>query len=215
MQSLTPKTPPPRSYAGVELSEALGGLNIMGKGSGGDGSGGKDGGGVGAAAGAAAAGAAAALAKTASGRPGGESLLLQPKHPAAFMSSPPCQPSSRYNRRRSHNHTANPHTTTLNPSAEKLKAFLASRATTDIKLLPVVRGALRDTTTAVRRGRFGLGVVGFAAWAARWATYASDVRQLRVVRASVAAAGAGGADGGSVSDAEDPEEGAARRRAAA
>jgi len=88
----------------------------------------------------------------------------------------------------------------------KLEAFLLQRAKSDVQLLPVVRGAMRNTTSTLRRARFGMGVIGFAAWAARGVQYASDARDLRVVRASLAAAGAVGvpASSGSVSGSSTP-----------
>lgn len=63
--------------------------------------------------------------------------------------------------------------------AAKLEAFLVSRAKTDIALLPAVRGALRDTTTTLRRARFGMGVASVAVGAARAGEYVQYVLARR------------------------------------
>ena len=88
-------------------------------------------------------------------------LLLLPKTvPAPQLSAKTFSPDSIPP---PHTHNALP----IAQTAAKLEAFLKQRAKTDLALLPIVRGALRDTTLTLRRARFGMGAVSFVVGAAR------------------------------------------------
>lgn len=75
----------------------------------------------------------------------------------------------------------------------KLEAFLAQRARTDLELLPIVRGALRDTTTVLRRARFGMGAISFAVGAARAGAAVQYALAVRALEAAERRGGGGAA----------------------